>query len=78
MVEIKFKSINEETRKVTLEVDGVDIVRTIPVKFVGTVENYISDLARGLVDEHMAAQVKADTLSTTLSGGDTILNTPEE
>jgi len=55
---VTYKSIDKEARTATFDVDGESVTRKIPQKFVGTIDDYLTALAKGLQIE---ANKKAKT-----------------
>lgn len=51
---VKYKSINQQQRTVTLELNESNVTRNIPDQFEGTIDEYITSLAQGLEDEALA------------------------
>lgn len=51
MAIIKFKSVGKTARTASFDVDGKTVVRKIPDQFTGTIEDYLSALAKGLATE---------------------------
>jgi len=74
---VKFQSLDLQTREVTCDVNGEMVVRRIPQKFVGTVDDYVQALAEGL--EFEAGQKEAQALSAPSFKADELLvETPVE
>ena len=59
MTVIKFTGINKAGRTATFDVDGKTVVRKIPKKFTGTIDDHLNALARGLMAEAQAEDVTA-------------------
>ena len=58
MAKIAFVSVDAKKRLATFDVDGTKVTRHIPAQFEGTVEKYLTDLARGLDIEAEQAKVE--------------------
>ena len=61
---ISFTSIDKVARKVTLDVSGVSVTRGIPAKFSGTIDEYISALAKGLEIEEAEESIEETLIET--------------
>ena len=61
---ITFKSIDKTARTATFDVDGESVTRKIPLQFKGTIDDYLSALARGLQVEVNQRSVEAKAIET--------------
>jgi hypothetical protein len=71
---VKYTSIDKVARTATFDVDGVAVTRRIPAQFVGTIDDYLTSLAKGLEVESAAKAVAAKPIATpTLKAGDVVV-----
>lgn len=61
---VKFVSLDKVARTATLDVDGTKITRKIPEKFEGTIDDYLTALARGLQIEADKEKAEAKVIDT--------------
>tara|TARA_R100001530_G_scaffold13251_3_gene12263 strand:+ start:1767 stop:2018 length:252 start_codon:yes stop_codon:yes gene_type:complete len=79
MAVVKFVSIDDAERTVTMDVDGVEVVRNVPNEYAGTIDDYIKALAAGLVVEaEVAAQPKTQIETPVVKSGEILVDSSEE
>lgn len=74
MAIVKFTSIDKEARTVTFDVDSNPVTRKIPDQFVGSIDEHIEALAKGLAVEAGIAAQTAKVIETPLvKSGDVLV-----
>lgn len=64
-------SVDDAARTVSFDVDGETVVRSIPDKFDGTIDDYLKALADGLVIEYAEVE-KTDVTATKYAAGEIV------
>ena len=70
---VKFTSVDSNARTATFDVDGVSVTRKIPNEFIGTIDDHLEALARGLAVEYAPTNIKTIEVPAVQSGEEIVV-----